>query len=76
LALSVFLRRHLPQSSFSVFDRRLLTEICAEQRDIHEGQHPMRLLTANNIEDEDDDEDDGGGEGSILTNQEGNTAFF
>jgi hypothetical protein len=33
-------------SSFSILDRRSLTEVCAGQRDIHEGQHRVRLLTA------------------------------
>jgi hypothetical protein len=53
--------------SFSIFDRRSLAEVCAEQRRIHELRQRMRLLTANDIEDEDDDEDedDRRGEGSI-----------
>src|ERR1700738_4767824 len=62
----------VPQSysssfSFSIFDRRSLAEVCAEQRRIHELRQRMRLLTANDIEEEDDDEDedDRRGEGSI-----------
>jgi hypothetical protein len=43
---------------FSIFDRRLQTEVCAEQRRMHELRHRMRLLTANDIEDENDDEDE------------------